>query len=173
MNASDLENELRALAPARPTDRLAREIAAQLRTPAAPSLHASAAETEAAPNWLAQYFTSLGWLATAALVIAAAIFGFRPAKPLAPREPLVAEVQPTVPADSAADSTDSLRQVEVTTQLVQADEEDLILDGSEEPSRRLRFTFIEHQTWTDPETGALIEVEIPRQDVLVVPVAMQ
>lgn len=39
--------------------------------------------------------------------------------------------------------------------------------------RQIRFSSIERHVWNDPDTGARMEVEVPREDVRFMPVAMQ
>jgi hypothetical protein len=65
------------------------------------------------------------------------------------------------------------RPVESSQALIEAAEDEFLFEELEEPARRVHFVFLERHTWIDPETDTLIAVEVPREDLLLVPVAMQ
>jgi hypothetical protein len=63
---------------------------------------------------------------------------------------------------------------ESVSELVEARDEGFIFDDeSGEAQRKLRVTVVERHIWTNPQTGAVIEFEVPREDVVLMPVAMQ
>ncbi len=172
MNESDFENELRALVPARPSEALAQRIARDLqpaRATAIRGLRAGMIAPARPRNLLARIFPATAWLATGAAAALLAVVAIHtqkttPTAPTAPLEIAAATAEPK-PAD--------LGEIATSRELVTATEEELLLDADQEPARRMRFTFIERHTWTDPESGDSVEVQIPREDVLIVPVAMQ
>jgi hypothetical protein len=41
------------------------------------------------------------------------------------------------------------------------------------PNRVVRYSSVERRAWADPATGARVEMEVPREDVLLVPVSFQ
>ena len=45
--------------------------------------------------------------------------------------------------------------------------------NNDEPARVVRYTTLEHHVWTHPVTGARLEVEVPREDIVLIPLAMQ
>ena len=60
------------------------------------------------------------------------------------------------------------------SELISANDEGFIYDqNSAEPQRQMRLTYLERHTWTNPRTGAVIEFEVPREDIVLMPVAMQ
>lgn len=58
-------------------------------------------------------------------------------------------------------------------EILHAVEGDVILAEQEEPTRLVRVNSLERRTWSNPHTGAQIAVELPREDLLLVPVAYQ
>ena len=169
MNEFDFENELRALAPAGPSAELGERIARDLQA-ARGGLRAGVIAPDRPRNLLARIFPPVGWIVTGATAALLAVTAFRAHEVTTsgsknPSPEIVSMSAETKPAD--------LGEIETSRELVTATEEDLLLDPDEEPARRVRFTFIERHAWTDPETGDRVEVEIPREDVLLVPVAMQ
>jgi len=79
---------------------------------------------------------------------------------------------PKLAVEESAAPAVSEEPAESTDELIATDDEGLIYeDGS--PQRQLRMTYLEHHTWTNPRTGAVIEMEVPREDIVLMPVAMQ
>ena len=54
--------------------------------------------------------------------------------------------------------------------LYQASDEGVVLDGANEPVRRLRYRSTDLVEWHNPRTGAAWEVSYPREDVVLVPI---
>jgi hypothetical protein len=63
--------------------------------------------------------------------------------------------------------------VGVTRELIAAEDGGFVYDEAEEPTRLVRYTTLERHTWTDSSTGAQLQVEVPREDMILMPVAMQ
>ena len=49
----------------------------------------------------------------------------------------------------------------------------MIYEDDQEPARLVRYSTLEHHVWTHPRTGARLEVEVPREDIVLIPIAMQ
>lgn len=173
MNDSELENQLRALLPAAPSPELEDRIARHLASPAAGAAAAVAprsgllprpAGREAGP-W--RWWRDLAWAAagaTAALSVAAFL---SPADP--PTAPLT-----TAPATSPELVEDTAFEPAGTTrELLAAEDSEQVLETSEGLVREVRYSFRERHAWTNSRTGAWMEVEVPRQDVYLVPVSLQ
>jgi hypothetical protein len=59
-------------------------------------------------------------------------------------------------------------------ELIASEDEGLVYDAEVGvPQRQLRVTYLERHTWTNSESGAVIEVEVPHEDIVLMPVAMQ
>ena len=170
MNESEFENQLRALRPVAPSPSLEENIARHLASHhALATVEARAAVIQAhevdvdAPSLFDRIFPGLRW-ALAGATAAAAVF-------------LVMNhfQQPTAvsPAKSGAVAEADFEPVEVTSDLVTAEDGGIVYEGEDEPARLVRYTTLERHVWTHPVTGARLEVEIPREDIVLVPIAMQ
>jgi hypothetical protein len=158
-NESDFERELRELRPVAPSptlgDRIAREMSVQ-------AIATVEAEVQRSP-W-GRVFSGLGWaVAGAAATIAA----------LAATDSFNQRSVPA-PAPAIAETAKSeLESVGVTRELIAAEDGGFVSDDTQEPTRLVRYTTLERHTWTDPATGAQLQVEVPREDMILMPVAMQ
>ena len=168
-NEPDFETHLRALHPIAPSPALEENIARQLASHRAiATVEARATviprqEVEAnAPSLFDRIFPGLRW-ALAGAATAAAVF-------LTMNHFQQQHVSPTGP--SAAIERD-FEAVEVTRDLVAAEDGGVVYEDEEEPARVVRYTTLERHVWTHPITGARLEVEIPREDIVLVPIAMQ
>ena len=157
MNESEFENQLRALAPAAPSPAIERRIAAAMSAPRTPA--AGIIVQPRRSPW-AGMLRGLLW-ASAGAAAAALILHTR-APQTAPVAPGLAEVaQPVTTA-------------ETVSELIATADDGLVFDeDTAEPQRQMRFTYLERHVWTNPQTGAVIEFEVPREDIVLMPVAMQ
>lgn len=162
MNESDFENELRALRPVAPTADLENRIAVALapadRRMEHPAPHAYA-------DLLGEWLHRLGWALCGAAAAVAVMLLLQSGTRSAP--------QPA-PAIAALESgAEEFFPPEGESELVEADDTGIIYSEDAEPFRQMRFRSIERYAWADPDTGARVEVEVPREDVVLMPVAMQ
>ena len=155
-NESDFENQLRALRPITPSPVLAQNIERELAPPRI------SAEADA-PSLFERLFPGLRWALAGAAGAAAVFLVMNHLQP-----PVVAPAAQTV-ATADAD----FEALEVTRDLVATEDGGLVYEDADEPARLMRYTTLERHVWTHPVTGARLEVEIPREDVVLVPIAMQ
>ena len=170
MNESDFEKELRALEPIAPSAALESRIDAQL-----PSRHALATvEAQATiirrgrraadEGWITRLLPGLGWAfagAAAALTIASSVQSFdKPARTTLPAEALTA-IEPDFEPEG------------ISREMVSAEDDGVVYADEQEPARLVRYNSLERHLWIHPVTGARLEIEIPREDVVLMPVAMQ
>ena len=154
-NESDFEQELRALRPAMPSAALEQRIAREL----------ASAALEAKPSIAAlllhRVLPRLSWAALGAAVALAVLAAFEK------RER----------AESAAaphrDAPPAFEPVAVSRALLDAEESGFVYPADDLPARLIRFSSLERQTWSNASTGATLEVQVPRQDVFLLPVATQ
>ena len=164
MNESEFENELRALRPLTPPTALEAGIARDLA--AAPSAEDGTRDEArwSRDGWtVRRLFSRLGWAlggAAVASVIILSPYGPRPSQ--AQRAP-----------DPANRATASFLPTESSRELVGAENGGLLYDENHAPSQVLRYSSLERHTWANPSTGARLEVEVPREDVVLVPVSFQ
>ena len=166
MSESDFENSLRDLRPLEPSAELEASIAQQL-SPARALLTVEGRlvahdHSEPRSSSLTRWFPGFGW-ACAGAAAAVAILALRPAPhPLSPN------------AKAAALVPEPIFEPEgVTRELLTAEDRGLIYEDEQNPLRLVRYTTLERHVWTRPDTGARLEVEIPREDLILMPVAMQ
>ena len=179
MNESDFENELRAQRPAAPSPQLAERIAGELTDlqPASangalvplraqPVAHLRTADVvkKRAPAPFA-WLRSLGWVCTGALAVFAVLVLTH--MPDLSRSPDLAGNPPPL-----ADASD-FQPAEESSELVAAEDQGFVFDEDQTPQRQVRLTYVERHSWTNPATGAVLEFEIPREDIVLMPVAMQ
>ncbi len=163
MNESEFENELRRVRPARPSENLSDRIAADLSgtmiaTPASGTLTRSARS----PAW--RWVARLAWACGGAAVALAATASGK----------LGVASQPKPSASINAETkTPDFEIVDASRELIKAQDEGLLFISETEPQRRMRLSYVERMTWTNPETGAVIEYETPREGVVLMPVALQ
>lgn len=166
MNESDLEKELRSLLPKGPSPQLAERIAAELNSPApaVPQPAAGVISRPAKPGY--GFFLKRGVLFALAgcALLAVAFWGLSGPQ---------SEKPSVKPGQSAAVA--ALRETpdESVDELIGAIDEGLVYDEGNEPQRQVRVEYLERHTWTNPQTGAVIEFEVPREDIVLMPVAMQ
>lgn len=155
-NESEFEEHLRSFAPAAPPPALAQAIARELHP------RTAAAGVIARPRPLAGFLRGLGWACAGACVaIAAIVLTERTARPTQP-----------APA-AAAEPASSFDLAESSAEILAAQDEGVVYADGEAPARLVRFSSIERRVWTDADTGARVEIEIPREDIRLTPVTMQ
>lgn len=174
MNESEFEAELRALKPAAPSPTLATRIAAELPAHSlavAPSRaldHAPAAGVVARPqreSLLLGLLRRLLWAGAGAAVASVVLLNRTPEFPQTPTS-LAPTQAASIAVNAAPDQT--------VSELIESADEGLIYDqDSASPQRQMRYTYLERHFWTNPQTGAVIEFEVPREDIVLMPVAMQ
>ena len=170
MNESDFENQLRTLRPIAPSRSLEEGIARQLASQRSLAtvetrvavIHRDGVEVERV-GFFERFFPGLGWAlagAAAAVALTATIhhFGQPAASPA---------------LSSTVVSAPDFEPVEVTHDLIATEDGGVIYEDEQEPARLVRYMTLEHHVWTHPVTGARLEVEIPREDIVLVPIAMQ
>jgi cytoskeletal protein RodZ len=81
-------------------------------------------------------------------------------------------VADALPAGSGA--TGDFQPLETTRELISSEEEgQVVYRNGSTPMRQVRNRYREHHSWTNPRTGARVDIEIPREDVFLKPVSLQ
>lgn len=162
-NESELEEQLRALRPRAADPAVEDRLAAALsRKEAAVAERAptSGVLPRATPRWWQGWGWALAGAAATALLFAALREG--------------GDERAVESAGEAAMAAEGeFEHTESTEALVGTDDEGLVLDDDDEPWRQVHSYIVERHVWTNPQTGARMEFEIPREDVRLMPVAMQ
>jgi hypothetical protein len=163
MNESEFEQQLRGLRPSRPSRELESRIAREL-TPVAvtPVVRAEGV------SWLERLLPGLGWAAVGA---AAAVTIMLSLNLVAAPSPISSHVEPmerrVVPPPRDPESGSDF-----SGDIIEASDEG-IMDGENGGiGRRVRYSSVERHAWTEI-SGAITVVEVPREDVVLFPVAFQ
>jgi hypothetical protein len=169
MNDSELEDQLRALSPRSPSPELEERVARELSaSPAQTAPFARAGVISRQPRggsaW--RWLRDIGWAcAGATLALIAGAF-FAPEDTVAPVPESTSKLT-AVASDAAFDLAGT------TSELVATEDSDQVVETENGPVREVRYSFRERHAWTNPRTGARMEIELPRQDVYLVPVSLQ
>lgn len=154
------EQQLRSLNPRRPGFGLEQRIEAGILA-------------EARRRRLARWRTSFTWggLATAASVLitfGVLLFNGRLALPGPAAEAPAARA---VPLDTSAGQPDAgFQPVLAENNLRGRVDEGIVFLRNGLTARRYRYEFIDRVVWRNPDDGAVVEMEIPREEVVLVPV---
>jgi hypothetical protein len=168
MNESDLEKELRSLLPAKPSARLAERIAAELNVPI-PLAHEPAAgllsrpAKQRAPRFTRFWLLALSGAAAIVIGFVAVALWTKPGLAISSSKP-----EHTTAVVALNEDPD-----ESVAELVDARDEGVIFDADDEPQWQVRMVYLERHTWTNSQTGTVVEFEVPREDIVLMPVAMQ
>ena len=158
MNELELERELLKLRPAPPSPGLESRLAGLLDAPDATQWRRPATVSEPGPfmRWLDRLlWTGFGAAATALLVFS-----------LRPHEAHV--VSPLAEAPEAA----VMKRVFTSEEDLGWRDEGVRFDSQGRPVRRLTRVAVEREAWADLKDAGVIQVEKPRQEVLLMPVSL-
>ncbi|HEU5080975.1 MAG TPA: hypothetical protein VFT72_17315 [Opitutaceae bacterium] len=159
-----LEAELKQLRPSAPSSWLREEIAREL-TPT---------KSRAAAFFLVP-------LAAAAALILAFNLNREPAAKATRPTTLVSAASPNSASSTASSSSAShhaktakpFQPVAAENVLVASSDEGLVTLADGTPARQLRQTYVDTITWKDSRTNASLKWSMPREEVRVVPIALQ
>ncbi|MDB6149721.1 MAG: hypothetical protein JWQ44_1169 [Chthoniobacter sp.] len=164
---SEFENELRTLRPAPPEPALEERIAKRLEAASGVATSGRLASQRTAARSFQAWLSRLGWAASGALATVALLT-------LNDARDVTADSAESLSRTVERTPADALKHVESRSELLEAEDEGLFYASeTNEPVRQVRYHFRELHAWRDAETGALVEVEVPREDVRFMPVAMQ
>jgi hypothetical protein len=166
MSESDLEHELRTLTPAAPGPKLEKEIANELKN-ATLRLPASAGVLPAVVSQAQLWWQRLTWAAVGA---AAAVAVTLTLSARGPGELASSSQAPTVAARE--EEPHLFRPLHSQREVVASEDGGVIYDSQAAPTQVVRYSSVERHSWENA-AGAVVEVEVPREDVLFVPVNYQ
>jgi len=83
-----------------------------------------------------------------------------------------ASVAANPPAAATAEPA-AFEHDETTHELVSTENSDQLIETDEGPAREVRYSYVERHAWSNPQTGARVVLEVPREDVYLVPVSLQ
>jgi hypothetical protein len=160
MNESDIEKKLRSLKPASPSRSLEPRIARDLE--GQPGGAASGVIAGKNPSWLSRVLAPLGWAGAGAAVAVAVMLSLNRAEG-GQQQPALTQNTRAALAENGGD---------VQHEMLDVADEGILDDDTSGPSRIVRYTTLERRQWSEPG-GAITLVEVPREDVVLVPIAFQ
>ncbi len=161
MNDSDLEQNLRALRPAPPAPALEQRIAKELAG-AAPA--AGVKRRAGSGAGLSPWLRDLGWAVAGAAAAWAALAALAPVAP---------HVAPIAPEASAPALADTFEHASATEELLATQDATELIETEDGLVRPVLYTYRERHAWANPLTGARMEIEVPREEVYLMPVSLQ
>lgn len=168
MNESEFESSLRRFTPVKPSPDLAQGIATALeRRVAVPASQPRRAPTTSETSLLGMWLDRLLWSALGATAAVAINLAIRPAP--AP-EPALTVTQHD--AATTAPVAPAFQKVLTSSEALDWKDEGIHFDSSGQPVLKLRRTAVEHQAWADLQNAGVVQVEVPRQEVMYVPVQL-
>ncbi len=182
----DLENELKALRPRRPSVLLRAQVERELGSAAsAENRPAAPAATPGRRYTTASTFRSWKWAGWQVAAAAAVVVLLGVAAVLRPRSAApetgapaatVAEVAPVdsrgvepLLASAPSPTRDVYRPVKAANVLYDLQDEGLVLLDDNTPARRVRARYVDTYTWKNPATNASLRWSVPRDEVRVLP----
>lgn len=170
MNDSEFENHLRSvLRPVAPSADLKARIGEKLgglggKLPA----YSGRIERSAGRGFLTILVRDFGWACGGALA-ALAVLALLPAKQAVSTLARPANAQ----VASTATTANTFEHNETTNELVSTQGSDQLVETDDGPAREVRYTYLERHEWSNPHTGARVYLEVPREDVYLLPVSLQ
>lgn len=157
-NDSDFEEQLKTLSPTVPSNELERMIARALQGRELVPISSSTRVVRGVTSWW-RGLACAGIGAAAAVAVVTHFDRTQPATTIA--SPALAAT--ALPFDRAESSSEMLG----------AEDQGFVYEDGSIPVRQVRYSSVERFTWSNAATGAQMVVEIPREDVRLLPVAMQ
>ena len=163
MNESEFEDELRALRPIQPSPETAAVISRALKSEPSPVERAGLI-SKPAESLASRILTGFCWAAGGAAV-ALLVFMFGPE---------LRSSEAKAPMTSTASIPDNgFQRTASSRELIRAEDGGVYYNTDHQPEEVLRYSSVERHTWKNPATGARVVVEVPREDVVVIPVSFQ
>ncbi len=170
MNDSEFEAELRALTPATPPGAMQRAIESELASGPRILTHASLPAQRLNGHLSrmhgavrARLFPALCWAgAGAAAAVAIATLATH-------KVPSIGSPAPRAVAEGGALFDTGI----ASSELLAMDDAGVYYTGDHQPAELLHYSSLERHSWTNRATGARVEVEVPREDVVLVPLSVQ
>lgn len=169
MNDTEFENHLRGLLrPAAPSSDLRERIREDLDATTSRLPAYSGALPRPKLSFLQVLLRDFGW-ACAGAAAALAVLALLPAK----HSPVSVPSEAPVVATTASAQANTFEHDETTNELVAAQDSEQLVETNDGPAREVHYTYLERHAWSNPHTGARVYLEVPREDVYLLPVSLQ
>ena len=173
----ELEAELKALRPLRPSPGLRDRIASELSTLGTGTAagHPRYASATNLKSWKWRGWQSIGVAAAVALVAAASWtnYAVRPAVESAAPPVGAAKNDPVASVrHSPAVDPGRYRPVAATNVLYDLQDEGQVYVDGDTPARRLRYRYLDTYTWKNQRTNSYLKWSMPRDEIRVLPASL-
>ena len=168
MNDTEFENHLRGLLrPAPASAELRARIREDLRAGVTKPHAYSGRLTPPKRSFLHVLLRDFGWACTGAAAVLA-VMATLPTKQ-------TVQNATTAPGEAPAtvSQTNTFEHNETTNELVGTQDSDQLVETDGGPAREVRYSYLERHEWSNPSTGARVYLEVPREDVYLLPVSLQ
>jgi len=167
MNDTELENHLRdLLRPAAPSPELRERIRGDLGGTMKKLPAYSGTIPRPKRSFTQMLMQNFGWACTGAAAVLA-VMAVLPSK-----QAPVTEIAPVQMAENTA-KTNTFEHDETTNELVATQDSEQLVETTDGPAREVHYTYLERHAWSNPQTGARVYLEVPREDVYLLPVSLQ
>ncbi len=112
-----------------------------------------------------------GW-ACAGAAAAPALFALLPVRQT-PAGPNPTAATPSIESQPAIAQANTFEHDETANQLVATQHSEQLVETDDGLAREVRSTYLERHAWSNPATGARVYLEVPREDVYLLPVSLQ
>jgi hypothetical protein len=171
MNDAEIENRLRGLLrPPSPSAELRDRVREELQPePTKLRAYSGRLASPVKRGILHDLLRDFGW-ACAGAAAALAVLAAMPVKwtPQNKSTPSATTESPATVADA-----NTFEHDETTKELVATEDSEQLVETDDGPAREVRYTYLERHAWSNPATGARVYLEVPREDVYLVPVSLQ
>lgn len=169
MNDTEFENHLRGLlSPVAPPPELRERIRQDLPA-VTKKLPAYSGALPRPKRGLTQILLrNFGWACTGAAAVLA-VFTVLPAKET--QTPMNVPAETTIAM--ATPQANTFEHDETTNELVATQDSEQLVETNDGPAREVHYTYLERHAWSNPHTGARVYLEVPREDVYLLPVSLQ
>lgn len=169
MNDTDFEKHLRSLLrPMPPSPELRVRIEENLETRLVQPRAYAGLIPRPKHNFLQVLLRDFGWACAGATAAVVACMAFLPLKRTTPS----VAAKPAETSETVTQSN-TFEHDETTHELVSTENSDQLIETDDGPAREVRYTYVERQSWSNPHTGARVVLEVPREDVYLLPVSLQ
>jgi hypothetical protein len=168
MSESEFETELRALQPASPTAALEVAIGRELAETSRPLTQRPTSGLIVKPSrtGFADWWPRLAWAGAGAVAAVAVVTLSTIQRPPARSGGALPAAQVHLEEPTLFEPLESAREV------IASEDAGVVYDDETGASQIVRYSSMERHSWTNA-AGALVEVEVPREDLLIIPVSYQ
>ena len=167
MNDTEFETHLRGLLhPVAPSPELRERIREDLCTAAVKRPAYSGTLPRPKRSFLYILLRDFGWACAGAAAVLT-VLALLPSK----RTPSSMPGETTTAVATAP--TNTFEHDETTNELVAAQDSEQLVETNDGPAREVHYTYLERHAWSNPHTGARVYLEVPREDVYLLPVSLQ